>query len=308
MPRKKRPRHYKPRLTIARILAWADEFHRRHGTWPTEKSGPIDGTPSETWGGVSNALFMGTRGLREKSTLASLLLKFRSICIGRKTLNEATIFQWAKRHFERTQKWPTQTSGAILDAPQENWSAINNALRIGRRGLSGDSSLRKLLAEHGIRRNRGRTIAPGQILKWADQFFAEHGDWPRPDSGKVRGSPTLTWRVVDYVLRRQGRDPGGNSSLFLFLRQQRGAYRGSKRRPYRTRRERRLSLAKITKWARAHRKRTGEWPKAISGQIPQAGNSTWQTIDSALRNGSRGLPGGSSLAKLFGDGRRTRSR
>src|SRR5262245_51083269 len=119
MQRKKRAKHYKPPLTIAKILAWADKFHRRHGTWPTEKSGPIEGTPTETWGetwgGVSCAMFMGKRGLRGKSTLASLLFKHRGICVGRKALNEATIFRWAKRHFERTQKWPAQRSGVILD-------------------------------------------------------------------------------------------------------------------------------------------------------------------------------------------------
>src|SRR5262245_61975877 len=259
MPRKKRAKHYKPPLTIAKILAWADQFHHRHGTWPNEKSGPIEGTPSETWGGVSCAMFMGKRGLRGKSTLSSLLLKHRGISVGRKALNEAAIFRWAKMHFEKTQKWPTQRSGVILDAPQENWSAVNDALKHGRRGLSGGSTLLELLAKHGIRPERGRNIPPAQILKWADQFFAEHGDWPRPESGRVPGRPRLTWGAVDYALRQRGRDGGGNSSLFLFLQQQRGAYPGSKRRPYRTTAERRLSLAKIRTWARAHRKRTGQW-------------------------------------------------
>jgi hypothetical protein len=47
-------------------------------------------------------------------------------------------------------------SGPIDSAPGENWSAVNACLRDGFRGLSGGSSLAKLLARHRRRPSRRR--------------------------------------------------------------------------------------------------------------------------------------------------------
>ena len=58
---------------------------------------------------------------------------------------EEEILQWAELHFHRTGCWPKYYSGPILDAPGETWGAVENALRFGRRGMAGGSSLAKLL-------------------------------------------------------------------------------------------------------------------------------------------------------------------
>ena len=52
---------------------------------------------------------------------------------------------WAGAHHRRTGRWPTCNLRAITDAPGEKWNNIDDALRQGRRGLKGGSSLAKLL-------------------------------------------------------------------------------------------------------------------------------------------------------------------
>jgi hypothetical protein len=58
------------------------------------------------------------------------------------------ILAWADLHHARTGRWPNQHSGAVAGAPGENWSAINQALWQGNRGLPGGDSLTRLLGRH----------------------------------------------------------------------------------------------------------------------------------------------------------------
>jgi hypothetical protein len=67
----------------------------------------------------------------------------------------------------------------------------------------------------------------------------------------------------------------------------------------RTNRKRRLQLEDILAWATRHRESTGQWPTRASGEIPGTFGVSWFAVDAALRNGTRGLPGGSSLAQLL---------
>jgi hypothetical protein len=60
-----------------------------------------------------------------------------------------------------------------------------------------------------------------------------------------------------------------------------------------------LSAEQILAWADAHRARTGRWPHSGSGPVDDASGETWSAINLALAQGSRGLPGGSSLARLL---------
>src|SRR5262249_37292394 len=53
---------------------------------------------------------------------------------------------------------------------------------------------------------------------------------------------------------------------------------------------------------------TGRWPTATSGIIRgKTGSETWHRIDRAMRRGHRGLPGGSSLARLLKEQRGVRN-
>ena len=60
-----------------------------------------------------------------------------------------------------------------------------------------------------------------------------------------------------------------------------------------------LTVEQILAWADAYRARTGRWPTARSGPVPEAPGETWSGIDRGLRVGGRGLPGGYSLARLL---------
>ena len=63
-------------------------------------------------------------------------------------------------------------------------------------------------------------------------------------------------------------------------------------------RRRPIRIEEILDWANAHQAKHGVWPTAYSGAIPGSGR-TWLAIDSALRRGCCGLPGGTSLSKLL---------
>jgi hypothetical protein len=73
-----RNRAARPKLSLRQILQWADEHHRRTGTWPTEKSGPIPQSHGDTWLGVAKALHAGRRGLK-CSSLAGVLRRYRGV-------------------------------------------------------------------------------------------------------------------------------------------------------------------------------------------------------------------------------------
>jgi hypothetical protein len=64
-----------PKLTIGKILRWADALHRRTGRWPTARSGPVRGAPGERWRAIDRALWHGRRGLPGSDTLARLLVR-----------------------------------------------------------------------------------------------------------------------------------------------------------------------------------------------------------------------------------------
>src|SRR5262245_25765063 len=162
--------HDLPPLTIEQILKWADEHYARTGSWPTAKSGIIPNSGGEKWASVDMALRKGARGLPGGSSLARLLAEHRSTR-NRKQLPPLTLEQilvWADAHYARTGTWPTAKSGPIVDAPGETWLAVDMALRMGRRGLPGGSSLAMLLAEMRNVRNvwTRPDLSIQQILAW----------------------------------------------------------------------------------------------------------------------------------------------
>jgi hypothetical protein len=68
-----------------------------------------------------------------------------------------------------------------------------------------------------------------------------------------------------------------------------------------------LYLSQILDWADAYCKRTGAWPNLYSGPVTGKKGETWRRVDSALRLGLRGVPGGSSLARLLAEQRGVRN-
>jgi hypothetical protein len=292
-------------LTIEQILSWADAYYAREKTWPQAKSAgaPADGpSGQESWRNLDQVLRKGLRGLPAGSSLARLLAQHRGVR-NRKGLPRLSVRQilfWADLHEERTGAWPTDNSGPIEDAPGETWCAVEMALSHGQRGMPGGSSLALLLAERRQRRHRGRVppLTLPQILGWADAHRARTGAWPVSTSGTIPDTGGETWHCVNNALRHSRRGLPGGFSLAQLLADQRGA-RNHLDLP-------RLTIKQLLLWADAHRRRTGKWPKASSGPILCSGGESWRRIDSALRQGVRGLPGDLSLARLLARERNVR--
>jgi len=145
----------RPTLTVEQILAWADAHRARSGAWPTAASGPVRDAPVETWTGIDQALRSGLRGLPGGGSLARLLAECRGKRLPARglPLTVEQVLAWADAHHARTGRWPTRTSGPVLDAPAENWANLNQALNEGYRGLPEGWSLPRLLEERrGVRR------------------------------------------------------------------------------------------------------------------------------------------------------------
>lgn len=293
-----------PQWTERYLLRLADAWHKRFKKWPQRHSGEIPGLGGVTWNIVNHALRKGRCGLPGGSSLAQLLSSHGRIR-DRRRLPRFTIKQilnWADLHRRRNGTWPTAKSGHIPEAPAENWSKVNTALRAGLRGLRGGSSLARLLAKRrGVRNPKALPPHSEQgILRWADEHHRRTGEWPTASSGRIRRTNGENWHAVDVALTRGVRGLAGGSSLAQLLAKHRGV-------------RNRLSLPRLTErtilaWADAFQKRIGAWPKNKSASIREAPRETWLAVDMALRHGGRGLPSGSSLARLLAKRRGVRNR
>jgi hypothetical protein len=290
-----------PRLTIRKILEWADAHHDRTGAWPHKDSGPVEGQPGEDWANVDAALRGGWRGLRKGSSLPRLLDRHRKVVNtrARPPLSEALILTWADEHHRRTGSWPRRDDGAIRGSKGDTWLAVDTALSRERRGLVGKSSLAALLA-----RSRGvpnpaqpLPLTEDLILGWVDAHRQRTGSWPRARNGPVLDAPGETWPAINKALHEGHRTLPGGSSLAELLVRRRGVRNNWHLPP--------LTERQVLAWARAHQARTGRWPTGGAGPVHEAPEETWEGMDAALRKGRRGLPGGSSLRKLR-DGQRRR--
>jgi hypothetical protein len=141
----------------------------------------------------------GLRGFAGGSSLFRVLAPLRTA----DRLTVAKIRQWGELHRKRTGKYPSRRSGAVIDAPAERWSAIDDALRGGWRGLRGGSSLAKLLG-------RKRPYTLRDIMAKAKAHRRRTGKWPGADSGPE-------WQAINQCLRRghRGLRPGGSLSRLL---------------------------------------------------------------------------------------------
>jgi hypothetical protein len=221
-------------LTLEQVLAWADAHHAATGQRPTRDSGPVRGAPEDlTWSAVDGALMLGSLGLPRGWTLARLLAAHGD---ERPDLTLARTLAWADAHHTATGRWPNFNSGPVEEAPGETWLAIDDALRVGARGLASRSSLFRLLREH-----RGPTagtplprLTLAQVLTWADAHHATNGRWPTPRSGAVAGAaPGETWRKIDQALYRghRGLPPLGSLARVLAGRDGSGPVGNDRSRP-----------------------------------------------------------------------------
>src|SRR5262249_51619781 len=136
-------------LTEEKVLEWADTHHLKTSLWPRANSGSIEGAGGETWAGVDSALFKGRRGFSGGSSLAKFLAEKRGVRNEKELplLSEQQILNWADSYFAEGGELPKRESGPIAGTNGETWNAVDSALKTGRRGLSGGSSLAQLIKE-----------------------------------------------------------------------------------------------------------------------------------------------------------------
>jgi len=293
--RKRRPIAWRPPpFSIGQILAWADEYHASTGKWPHTKSGRTPGLEGTTWKTIDSALRVGCRGLSGKSSLLKLLYEQRGAGRLRDSSDLAIeqVLKWADAHYARHADWPSYQSGIVEDSPGNTWCGINSALMKGYRGLPGGTSLAQLLdAKRGVRNIRFLPdLTVKQILGWADEFHANHGCWPNDGSGPIAGTAGETWRAVVEALFG-GKRGLKKSTLQQVLARHRGRRNHLRQSHY--------DEKTILKWADRYFAGHGHWPRVHSGPIPGTRDDTWFKVSTALSVGLRGLPSGSSLAKLL---------
>jgi hypothetical protein len=142
------------------------------------------------------------------------------------------------------------------------------------------------------------SLSVEQILAFADAHFAKHGAWPNGHSGPVAGA-NLTWSAISERLRCGFCGLQAGSSLATVLAQHRGVRPGNRPPP--------LTEEQILIWADSYFAAHGRWPIAKSGSI-EGTQETWPRVIRALNGGLRGLPPGSSLARLLKRCRGVRNR
>ncbi len=114
------------------------------------------------------------RGARNNTSIPKLTVK--------------QVVHWARAFHARTDDWPTQDSGPILEAPGETWGNLDKALASGYRGLDiTRTSLAQLLAVQCGVRNQMRLprLTVQQILDWAVAHRKRTNRWPQKLSGPI---------------------------------------------------------------------------------------------------------------------------
>ena len=282
----------KPRLSIEKILAWADAFYMHEGKYPTIISGDVVGT-EESWQAINAALREGLRGLPGGSSLAEVLKEHR----GRPNksalpaLTERWILKKGEQFFRKNGRYPTTQSGDI-EGTQETWRAVDSALNKAQRQLPRKTTLAKLLEEKSGKPTRGGKLSITKILALADAHYAKNGTWPVRSSGKINGTSDK-WSSIDTALQKglRGLEPAGSLAQLL-----------AARRSVENRVDpEALTLVRIKRFIKSFHKAHGEWPTNASDKLPGKSGLTWAQINRALSQGLRGLPGKSSLAKVVAE-------
>jgi len=121
-----------------------------------------------------------------------------------------------------------------------------------------------------------------QIREWAEEHKARTGRWPHAHDGNVEAAPYKeTWTAVDLALSRGHRGLTNRTSLTTLLRGDRS-----------------LTEERIIRAAQNWMKSSGKWPAQGSGWCAEL-RCSWARVNAALREGQRGLQGGSSISKLL---------
>jgi len=148
-------------------------------------------------------------------------------------------------------------------------------------------------------RSKSENLSVSQILAWAEAHLQRTGKRPNGHSGPIPETVDETWSAIDTALLYGYRGLPGGLSLAEFLNRHWGEKPPNARKPPKARNRPPLTIEQILAWAEAHHQRTGKWPTAASGEVPESPEETWKIINAALWEGYRGLAGEDSLSQLL---------
>jgi hypothetical protein len=289
-------------LTCEFILCRISEHVNRNGSFPCVMSGDVlGGFPGDTWSGYNMALTAGRRGLPGGSSLAKLMSEaVPGYCnpANKSDISHQFIVDRAREHMHIHHRWPSAHSGIVCGGnPGDTWLAYDTCLTRGLRGLPGGSSLAKLLSESeiGYINRKGKPkLTVDFIQDRVRDHLIKNGTLPRSSSGPVAGGyPGDTWLGYERALINGNRGLPGGSSLSRVMEQSGVGYVNRLNKPD-------LTESFIISRAIEHTRSTGRLPTRKSGDVLGGhGGDTWMAYEQALDKGARGLPGGSSLAKLL---------
>jgi hypothetical protein len=126
-------------------------------------------------------------------------------------LSAAQVLAWAEAHRLRTGAWPGTASGPVQEGlAGETWRRIDNALRLGLRGLEGGSSLARLLErERGVPARRGRRRSPRADQAWR---LRHQGLTLQEIGGRLGVSWQAVWQMLHRIARGEGPGPARGRS------------------------------------------------------------------------------------------------
>jgi hypothetical protein len=178
-----RYRYARKNAKLKRILAWACAHFETHGIWPHRRSGTIPDSDGETWGSIYNSLRSGKYARRRRRAIERLVAKRRVPNALNKPadLSIAQILRWADTYFKVHGRWPTAKSRGLRMGPTVSWRIIEEALRLGMRGLPGGKSLEGVLEENGrgIANFKDAAVAPLTKGDRPPYQRLDHGGRPR---------------------------------------------------------------------------------------------------------------------------------
>ena len=116
-----------------------------------------------------------------------------------RSFSHEQIMAWARSWRAETGRWPTTHSGEIPGQGGLTWRGVDVALRTGRGGLDGRTSLLHFLTgkQHVLHYT---PLTEEQILIWADAHHHRTGRWPYAHSGPVLDAPSETWMGISTAL------------------------------------------------------------------------------------------------------------
>ena len=272
-------------LTEEWIIEKAKEYKEKHNQWPSEYSDEIEGT-KELWSRIDKALYNGFRGLPGGSSLNQLLIK-HGLKEKQLDLTEEWIIEKAKEYQENHEDGmlPYLTSGKV-EGTNESWRNLSANLKKGHRGLPGGISLPELFIKHGLKEKQ-LDLTEEWIIEKAKEYKKKHEKWPSDSSGEIEGT-IEKWKNIDAALSNGDRGLSEGSSIHKLL----------VKHKLKIKKKQNLTEAIIIKWAKAHKKKHGNWPTQNSGDI-KGTEDTWRGVQSALQIAGRGLKNKSTIFKLL---------